>query len=75
MSNRRLKRLARLVFELTRRHVWLGGKTEWNSMGEDWPEELDLEGHKPSGGLDPIASRQSRGRRVQTPGVQGRAQQ
>jgi hypothetical protein len=46
MSQRELKKLAKLIFQLTRREVWLGGKTEvdhayHSRKVKGWPSDME----------------------------------
>jgi len=56
MSKRELRKLAKLIFRLSRREVWLGGRTErkridswtYETVIPGWPEKLDKPKWKPN---------------------------
>lgn len=41
MSTRQLRKLAKAIFKLNRREIWLGGKSHYNGIGADWPKTIE----------------------------------
>jgi hypothetical protein len=41
VSAKQLRQLAKAIFKLTRREIWLGGKAEYRGVGADWPKTVE----------------------------------